>query len=279
MESNVKSEGAARNHVLCGYANITAGQIHYRATAGCDPAVVFLHQTASASSSFQPVMERIDLPNRLIALDTPGFGGSYDPEGWPSMGDYADHMLEALDQLGVQSFHLFGQHTGAALALEIAARRQAEAKSVMMLGPVCFSPDELAAFRTEYEQPFSPKPDGSHFLQNWRYAFDNNPGCDLELLTREVINMVRAWKARPQAYRAVSYQDALALTRDAKVPLLLMISPGDWFYSRFQRVCDLRPDAAVVIVGGDNFEAQRDSANVAKAITDFVRSQSRRAPA
>jgi pimeloyl-ACP methyl ester carboxylesterase len=54
------------------YVNLPSGQMHLREAAGTSPAIVFLHQTASASSSFDAVMQRIRLPNRLIAIDTPG---------------------------------------------------------------------------------------------------------------------------------------------------------------------------------------------------------------
>ena len=77
-----RSAPSARR-VRCGYVDTADGQLHYREVAGVEPAIVFLHQTASASSSFQSVMQRLRLPNRLLALDTPGFGSSFAPRGWP----------------------------------------------------------------------------------------------------------------------------------------------------------------------------------------------------
>ena len=263
--------GKKANAVARGYADTKDGQIHFREVAGRAPAIVFLHQTASSSASFQFLLERLKLPNRLIAIDTPGFGGSFDPPGSPTLARYAAHVLAALDTLNVPRFHLFGQHTGANIAAVIARRHPARTCSVMMLGLAPFSAAERRAFRRAFEQPIRPRADGSHLLQNWAYASDNNPGCDPEILHGEVLSMLRAWQGRGQAYRAVSFDDALATLRRIRVPLLLMSSPGDYFFPRFAEVCALRPDAAVAMVGGDNFPPLLDPTGVARAIEKFLR--------
>jgi pimeloyl-ACP methyl ester carboxylesterase len=256
--------------VRCGYVDVDGGQLHYREVAGSAPAIVFLHQTASASSSFQRVMQRLRLPNRLIALDTPGFGGSFAPRGWPSMTDYARWAIEALDALRVGRFHVFGQHTGANIAGELAVRHAARVRSVTMLGPVPMSAAERREFRKLLAEPIRPRPDGGHLLENWGYAAQYNPGCDLEVMHDEVVSMLRAWRGRPQAYRAVSFNDSLAVLRRIRAPVLLMTSPGDYFFPRFLEVCAVRPDAAVATVGGDNFQALLDPDGVARALERFL---------
>lgn len=262
--------GAKAKVVRCGYADTGAGQIHYREVAGRAPAIVFLHQTASSSASFQLVLERLKLPNRLIAVDTPGFGGSFDPKGWPTLARYASWMLEALDALNLRQFHLFGHHTGANVAAAIALRVPQRVCSVMMLGPAQLSASERLAFRGAFSAPIRPRHDGAHLLQNWAYAADNNPGCSAELLHGEVVSMLRAWRGRGQAYRAVSFDDTGATIRKIRAPLLFMSAPGDYFHPRFAEVCALRPDAAVAMVGGDNFPPLRDASGVARAVEKFV---------
>ena len=259
------------NVVTCGYANTPAGQIHFREVVGRAPAIVFLHQTASSSASFQRVMQRLRLPNRLIAIDTPGFGGSFDPSGSPTLARYAAHVLAALDALKVRRFHLFGQHTGANIAAVIARDHPARTCSVMLLGLAPFLASERRAFRRAFEEPIRPRADGSHLLKNWAYAADNNPGCDPQILHGEVLSMLRAWRGRGQAYRAVSFDDALANLRKICAPVLLVSALGDYFYPRFAEVRALRRDAAVAMVGGDNFPPLRDASGVARVIETFVR--------
>lgn len=258
------------NTVHLGYADTDAGQVHYREVAGRSPAIVFLHQTASSSASFQLVLERLKLPNRLIAIDTPGFGGSFDPPGYPTLARYSACLLDALDRLKVRNFHLFGQHTGANIAAAMALQVPARVCSVMMLGPALLSLAERRSFRGAFSEPIRPRADGAHLLQNWSYAADNNPGCSPELLHGEVVSMLRAWRGRGQAYRAVSFDDVGATVRKIRAPLLFMSAPGDYFFPRFDEVCALRPEAKVALVGGDNFPPLRDPSGVARAIEKFV---------
>lgn len=253
-----------------GYVDVREGQLHYREVAGSAPAIVFLHQTASASSSFERVMQQLRLPNRLVALDTPGFGASFAPRGWPSMADYARWVVEALDRLRIRRFHVVGQHTGANLAGELAVRHADRVRSVTMLGPVPMTAAERREFRKLLGTPIRPRADGSHLMENWGYAAQYNPGCDPVLMHDEVVSMLTAWRGRPQAYRAVSFNDSLAVLRRIRAPVLLMTSPGDYFHARFHEVTSVRPDAAVAVVGGDNFQPLLDPKGVARALERFV---------
>jgi len=68
------------------YVDIPEGQIHCHLVEGEGPPVVFLHQTALSAKTYDPLLRVLSVSNPLIALDTPGFGGSYDPDGWPTLG-------------------------------------------------------------------------------------------------------------------------------------------------------------------------------------------------
>jgi len=260
--------------VIRSYVSLPDGQMHVLSTAGSAPAIVFLHQTASSADSFERVMARLRLPNRLIAIDTPGFGASFRPSGWPSMKRYAAYMLATLERLKARRFHLFGHHTGGSLAVEIAWRHPERARSVMMLGPVPMSREERVQFRSAYDKPIAPRADGSHLVENWDYCHKYNPSCDLQTIHEEVVNMTRAWKARPQAYRAVSFHDTMGLVQKLTCPLLFMTSPEDFFFPSFAEVCAMRPDAQVAMVGGENLPPQADSKGVAGAIAKFIGSLS-----
>jgi pimeloyl-ACP methyl ester carboxylesterase len=255
------------------YVNLPAGQMHLRQAAGTSPAIVFLHQTASAGSSFEAVMQRIRLPNRLIAIDTPGFGGSFDPRGWPSIARYAGWIVDTLDRLRARSVHLFGHHTGTNLAAEIDRRHPRRVRSLMLLGPAAMTSGEREEFREVFEKPIAPRADGSHLVENWNYARKFNPSCDLEVVHSEVVNMVRAWRGRPQAYRAVSFHDLERLLRRSATPLLMLASREDYFFPQLERLGRLRPDAVTRIVGGENFPTLADSAGVASAVTEFLTTQ------
>ena len=124
-----------------GYADSSGGQIHYHAMEGEGAPVVFLHQTASSGKMYYAVMERLQ-GRSMIALDTPGFGGSFEPEDMPSMLQYAAWLAEALDSMELKEYHLFGHHTGACIAAEICNTHPERVKTCMMIGPVPLTKDE-----------------------------------------------------------------------------------------------------------------------------------------
>lgn len=258
------------NTITKRYVDLPEGQLHVREVAGSEPAIVFLHQTACSAQSYDPLLAELALPNRLLALDTPGFGGSFDPEGWPSLEDYAAWLLAALDALGAERFHLFGHHTGSGLAMLLAARHPERVLSVMMAGAELMTPQERASFLDGLGEPLTPRADGSHLLENWNYAAHFNPGIDPELIHGEVLAMLRAWRARPQAYRAVAGCDTPALAPLIQAPVLLVTSPDDYFHAELDRARALFPKAPVATTGGGNFQPTADPHGVARAIERFL---------
>lgn len=252
------------------YVDLAQGQIHCRIVEGVEPAILFLHQTASSSASFTPLLEALALPNRLVAIDTPGFGGSFDPAGEPSLDEYAGWIVAVADALDCATFHLFGHHTGASLALAIAAQWPDRALSLMLAGAEFMTSEERADLAASLGTPLSPKADGSHLIANWDYAARFNPDCDPALLHQEVLSMARAWRGRAQAYLAVSRADSVAAACRSKAPALILTSPGDYFHAMLDRGQAILPDAPVVVTGGDNFQPSADPQGVALAIEHFL---------
>ena len=108
--------------------------------------IVMLHRTASSSSMWEKVIAHIDGALPSIAFDTPGFGNSFDPEGYLSIGELSEVIVHACNDLGIDAFHLLGHHTGVCLAAEIAVAHPERTQSVMMIGPVPLTAEEREEF-------------------------------------------------------------------------------------------------------------------------------------
>lgn len=252
------------------YADCSAGQIHYRYLLGPGTPVVFFQQTASSSAMYEAVMRRLAGTRPLYALDTPGFGGSFDPADEPSMARYADWLLQAIDAIGLQRFHVFGHHTGACIAVELGARHAARVASLMMVGPLPLTGEERHTFSLSFGAPIAPTADGAYLQQTWDYLATLGADADLELHHRELVDTVRAWRGRAQAYRAVWDQDWAALYAQTRCPALLMCAPDDVLHPFFERAQALRPAARTWPVTGANFEPDLDAAGTAEAIATFL---------
>ncbi|MEO0997604.1 MAG: alpha/beta fold hydrolase [Pseudomonadota bacterium] len=175
-----------------GYVDSSIGQLHYRERPGPGHAAIYLHQTASSSRMWERVISTLPGERRHIALDTPGFGGSADPDGMPAMPDYAGWLLEAIDGCDIGEFDLVGHHTGACIAVEIAAAAPERLRSLAMIGPVPLEPAEREEFRRHYSTPISPTADGQYLLDTWNYLEGLGADSELELHHRELLDTARA---------------------------------------------------------------------------------------
>ena len=105
------------------------GQIHVRTSGAAKPGVlplVLLHQSPKSAREFEHFIAASG-DRAIIAPDTLGHGESDMPPSSPdvTIQDYAKCQLQALDALGVAKADLFGNHTGALVAAEM-ARQQPE---------------------------------------------------------------------------------------------------------------------------------------------------------
>ena len=121
---------------------------------------------------------------RVIAIDMLGYGNSDPPP--PDGGAYpvspdigikyvARSVVHTLDALGIERCHLFGVHTGSAIAVEAAAEWPERIGTLSLLGfPVVESEEE----RTAYFAQMTPRrglpvmnADGSHLTRLWMQAY------------------------------------------------------------------------------------------------------------
>jgi pimeloyl-ACP methyl ester carboxylesterase len=135
-----------------GYVDNPYGQLHYTITVppgGGDkskPHLVFFHQSPNSHIEYTALIRELAKDRVVLALDTPGHGGSDGPTEIPRIEDYAAAMKVALKNLGYgpdRPFDAFGFHTGSRILAEIAATEPKMVRRVMMgLSGVSVAPPE-----------------------------------------------------------------------------------------------------------------------------------------
>lgn len=154
------------------FVRIGGREVHYR-TAGSGPPFVLFHVSPQSSAFVLP--ELIDLADRytLIGLDSPGYGESDPlPLTAPTMADYADAMAETFAALGLKNVPVYGSHTGANIAVEL-ARRSPDTVSALVLDGLSLSTPDVAQDRqAHYAPPFTPTADGAHLAWAWQHTRD-----------------------------------------------------------------------------------------------------------
>jgi pimeloyl-ACP methyl ester carboxylesterase len=250
------------------YVDLDDGQVHGHFYGDGDQTVLFLHQTASSGKMFLAMMRGLGPERRMVALDTPGFGGSFDPSGMPTMPDYADWIAATVDRLELRDVHIVAHHTGACIAAELAIRHDWIA-SLALIGPMPLTPDEREAFRDRFSAPMSPTPNGDYIKNNWDYLCAVGADSNLGLLHREFLDTVRAHYGRYQAYSAVWDQDFTALYQRIRQPMAILCAREDVLWPYFERARSMRPDAKAYELSGGNFEPDQDTVGCIAAIEDF----------
>ncbi|MEM7570368.1 MAG: alpha/beta hydrolase, partial [Pseudomonadota bacterium] len=235
-----------RGFVKCG-----GRYTHWRAM-GSGPVVVMLHESPRSSTSLIPLMEALSEQFYCIALDTPGYGASDPlPERFAPIEAFADETLKALSLLGIETFQLYGTHTGAAIACEIGRRAPDRTHSLLLDGLALFTPEEQGPLLEKYLLPQEPAWDGSHLMRIWSRIRDQAlffpfydrspaarldvPNTDLGFMLRSAIGFIEAGDHYRDGYQAALTYDARARAETLAMPGRVHAIEGDLISSHLPR--------------------------------------------
>ncbi|MCS6802971.1 MAG: alpha/beta hydrolase [Chloroflexota bacterium] len=252
-----------------GYTTTSHGQLHFR-EAGTGEPLVLLHHSTRSSDVWREIAPCLAARFRVLALDTPGFGSSPPPAAPPGLAGYTQAFLEALDSLGVDRFALFGFLTGAALALELAARAPSRVTK-LILGACPVIDDREAWLRSARITPLQP--DGSHLTAIWtNYAAGAYRGWGtLEQMQRATIDSAAAGPVHAHfAHLAVAELDVKARIPLVAAPTLLVYGTRGPFAERQAEIAPLfRAAERVAIESGPLIMQERPDV-LCRIVTDFL---------
>ena len=187
------------------YAETRAGVIH-AVRAGAGRPILLLHQTPRSVDEYRDVAPLLARDFSVIAMDTPGFGGSPPLSGAaPSIEAWALAALALLDALAIQEAAVVGHHTGAAIALEIAAQAP-QRVSALVLSACPFVDAERRARHATHRviDDVEPRADGAHLVELWNRRRLFYPDGDTDLLARFMADALRAGPMAAEGHRVVN---------------------------------------------------------------------------
>ncbi len=257
--------------ILKAYANTPSGQVHYRWSDGPGIPLLFYHRAPATSASFIPLMEELAGERPMYSFDIPGYGESFDPPGDPSMSDFADWMVAALDTIGLDRVHIFAHHTGTHIATDMAARYPERIVSLGLNGIAYTTADERAENLAKMKEPAKPDEEGKYLTDVHRIMKMLFPKFDPDLTPLEVIGALRSHYTRQKSFAAVWNQDYPAALKAVTCPILATCAEDDVWAPVFDRVFEDRPDAKKVWLGKAMFlTPEYDAPRTAEVIRDFL---------
>ncbi len=156
------------------FADVAEGQVHLRrAGAGSEVPLVMIHASPGSSKMLSPLILACAAQREVIAPDTLGNGDSSPPAGdAPGLAAFADGHLRALSALGVDRFDLYGTHTGAGIAAEMAIAAPNRVRRVVLDGMSLYEPEECTDMLRHYAPGVPIDLNGSQFNWVWHFVRD-----------------------------------------------------------------------------------------------------------
>lgn len=258
-----------------GYADGRYGQVHFwqhGAVAPADtsatapaplPDLYCLHATAYSGQTMLPLLERLGAGRRVLALDTPGYGGSDAPPQEIDFGAYADAIAEAISATrhGDGPVDLFGYHTGAMLAIELAARHPQLVRRLVLIGIPYFAEADLAAWRDKLVHVTSLTESFEQFRARWDYFITKRtPGLSLARAFDCFVDELRSYPRDWWAHKAL--MDYRAAPRLPLVGASTLVLNPSGALAQFSRNCAAALPRATLTelphVGGAPFDLAPD---------------------
>ena len=253
------------------YVDVGSDQIHYLYSNGQGIPLLLFHRTPASSVIYKRMMRRMVGNRPIYALDTPGFGESFNPEGMPSVIDYRDWFCEAIDNLGISSFHIYAHHTGTHIATEIAVYWKNRVQSLMLNGVAYLTEKERLEFAKKILPATRPDEDGRYLMETWKIIKSLFPSFDRNLVHLEFIGALRAMDGRDQAFRAIWDQEFTKVLRQVECPVFAMSAANDFFAGYLDRIKENIPSARIALLGNAIVASpELDTDNTVRLLDEFM---------
>jgi len=175
------------------------------ATAGSGRPILLLHQTPRSWDEFRDVLPRLGRHYRAIAMDTVGFGDS-DALAFEenSIEAWSACALDLLDALELPQAAVVGHHTGAAIAIEMAAAKPGRIAAMALSAPPFVDAERRARPKSGRVIDEAPRrADGSHLGALWQLRQPDYPAGDSDLLDRFIVDALKAGPLAAEGHRVV----------------------------------------------------------------------------
>jgi pimeloyl-ACP methyl ester carboxylesterase len=157
------------------FVRLEGGLVHYRHTAapesGAKTPLLMAHGGPGSSLGLAPLIAALGADRRVVAPDMMGNGESDPPPIRPtSIAFYADCLCAMMDHLALPEVDLYGHHTGAQVACELAIARPDRVRRVILDGLGLFNDAQRSEYLARYAPEIIPDAQGRALQWVWEFA-------------------------------------------------------------------------------------------------------------
>jgi pimeloyl-ACP methyl ester carboxylesterase len=184
--------GAMASRVKRSFAQCPDGNIEYVEVGDGEP-LVLLHATPASCLAYRDVAPLLADRFRCIAMSTMGYGQSDRPSRpYTSLSQFARAVTWLMDDLGIESAHLYGNSTGSNIAAVVAAEHPARVNRLVLAEIFNWGTPRRRELHEGLHHYVPERPDGGHLLELWRQAGgperEDTRAATLELIHRIIVN-------------------------------------------------------------------------------------------
>ena len=187
------------------FVALSSGLRIHLAACGAGRPILLLHQTPRSWDEYRDVLPLLAGKYRAMAMDTAGFGDSAAlPWGADSIENWAAIAHELLETLGMPRATVAGHHTGAAIAIEMAAQRPERVEAlVLSAAPFVDAARRAAEPTRRIIDEVEAQSDGRHLSELWARRQPYYPEGRRDLLERFMIDALKAGPRAADGHRVV----------------------------------------------------------------------------
>lgn len=231
------------------FVDTRGGQVHLRIAGSRDSTktpVLFLHMSPVSGRNFVPQLERIGSDRLAFAVDIPGFGESEAPPKLPTIADLADIMTDVIkDVAGNGPIDLMGDHTGAVIALDLAARYPKLIRKVA-LNTVPYFDTKAREERLAHSAYTPPAEDAAHLASRWESMVRlYGPYMDMRAVETNFVEALRGGPFGHWGHHAVFSYDMDPVLPKVTQPVLVL-RPKDGLEEKTLEAVPLIKDVNVI---------------------------------
>ena len=216
-----------------GFINTPDGQIEYR-EAGEGKPLLFMHATPVSSAYYAEYFRFFPSGYRLIAMTTIGYGESSKPnKPYTSVKEFAQSVQWFIDGLELETFDLFGTHTGGIISIEVALQNQDRIKHLILDEVGNYANDAGIELQQRIHSYYPSQSNGSHLLKLWEKSGGNIKNATIKIATQKFIDTLLVNSAENcEVYGnmgwegagpyALCYYDSIKNSKNITIPTLLL---------------------------------------------------------
>ncbi len=206
----------------------TRSGVRHVASCGTGFPVLLLHQTPRSWDEYRDVLPLLAGAGfRAIAMDTPGFGDSPPLEGMPSIERWSESAFDLLDALALERAAVVGHHTGAVVAMEMAAARPSRMAALVLSACPFVDAARRAAHGKRVIDEVERRADGQHLAELWQRRMPFYPPGDIGLLERFVADALKAGDLAVEGHHVVGRYEMEARIGRVASPTLVLAPTAD----------------------------------------------------